>query len=139
MKKEMFAKATKAVKKKEQPEIKVSNELRDSVLSTLKRRDIKIIAESAIGDASDFGDYYILDTSGHVLFRLIFTPYTIRLLKGGELVGETHIVPIRDGLYDDIMIPDENMQKVTEAIYDYYNVYHTEYKGMVKTTPSRGR
>ena len=140
MKKETFEKATKKIKKKPQAEIKVSDELKELVLSTLKRNDIKVVADKAIGDSSDEGEYYIVDSNGRVLFQLLINPYTIRLLKDGKLVGETHVVPVRNGMDDDVIIQDENMLEIVKEVDALYSVYHTEYKGVTKQAkPSRGR
>ena len=123
MKKEVFAKATKKVKTKEIP---VTDEMKKMVFINLSRKDVKIIAAREISDTSEEGDYSIVDMEGNVIFHLLITPYTIRLLQGDKLVGETHIVPIRNNMEDDIMIPYENMREICEKIYLTYSNYKSE-------------
>lgn len=117
-----FAKAKKAVIKKERKPIPLTDEMRREVIDTIRHKNTLISGDPVISDTSDAGDYRVTDTKGKVLFELFINPYTIRLFKGDKLVAETHIVVNRGNSQyeDEIMIPDSNMEDV---VYEFRDAY----------------
>ena len=125
---QQFLKAENKVSTKEVPEIPLNNATRHLILSALKRPDVLITSDNPINDNNDEGEYKLVDTKGNVLFELLISPFTIRLLQQGKIIARCNIKPIRGEIYDDIEITDDNMEHITFEIIRLYDLHHNKTK-----------
>lgn len=124
--------ANKLSLKKAEP-IPLDNKTRHQVLATLKRPDVLIVSDQPISDISDEGHYKLVDKNNNVLYELLISPFTIRLVQHGKVIARCNIQPIRDELYDDIEITDDNMEHITFEIIRLYNLHHSQTKNVIAT------
>ncbi len=131
---QQFLNAANKTTAKEVPEIPLDNATRRLVLSALKRPDVLITSDNPVNDNNDEGQYKLVDTKGNVLFELLISPFTIRLLQQGKIVARCNIKPIRGEIYDDIEITDDNMEHITFEIIRLYDLHHSKTKRLNLTT-----
>ncbi len=112
-----YINATHKIKKQEIEQIKLSHEKYKEIKETMRRTDVKLVIIEAISDTSDDGHYQLIDSKGNILYEILITPYTIRILENNKTIARCYVQVTRSELEDEITFPDTEIYNLMSDIY----------------------